>query len=139
MGSMNLEEFWSIIRRSREGSAREMDGEALVALTNILSELEARGIAQFEEHFQSEIEKLDTLGLRDVGHQLWVLNDDTWTYFLAWCVSQGRDFVERVAGDVAALRGIASRSGGPFDTPSGELFLYCADYARVTRELSVVN
>lgn len=136
---MNLEEFWGIIRRSREGSAHEMDGEALVALTNMLSELDARAIAEFEELFEAEIEKLDTLALRDVANQLWVLNDDTWTYFLAWCVSHGREFVERVARDVGALRGIASRSGGPFDTPSGELFLYCADYARVTRELSVAH
>lgn len=127
---MRTDDFWLIVQGARR--ARPDDGAALASLTG---ELQRRGesvIRQFEQQVNAEVARLDSRVLRDIATQLWVFTDESWLDFRAWCVSQGREFVDRLtAHPSAVLRELANRRGGPFDPPNGELFLYCADYARV--------
>lgn len=136
---MKSDDFWSLIRHSRDGLAEADDGAALVGLTSALAELNEQDIMAFDERFREEVAGLDRADLRDVANQLWVLSEEDWRNFRAWCVSQGPVFIERLRSQTGALRDVAVVSGGPFDAPSGELFLYSADYARVTREVSVAT
>lgn len=126
-------EFWAIIQGCRSGIGVDKDEAALALLTSHLSASDPRTIALFEARFRAEVDALNDEVLRDIAQQLWVLNDEGWLHLRAWCVSKGREFVDRVRRRGAMLRSIAAQRGGPFDVPSGEVFLYCAEYARVTR------
>jgi hypothetical protein len=127
---MTTDEFWRIVQRTHRP---QFDEEAaLAALTRELSRLGEPGITAFEKRVLREIAELDTPLLREVADQLWVLSDESWLHFRAWCVSEGREFVQdmkTIPGRL--LRRIAAEGDGPFDPPSGALFLFCAEYARV--------
>lgn len=110
----------------------------LAALTGELQRLGESDLRRFERRVYAELKSLDTLELRDVAGQLWVVSGDNWTHFRAWCVCQGQEFITRLrAHPGAVLRDISSKRSGPFDVPNGELFLYCAEYARVARSKAV--
>jgi hypothetical protein len=133
---MRIDDFWHMVEQTR----REAHGEpaALAALTMRLQRLGEPAIAAFERHVREEVAVLDTPELRDIATQLWVLSEDNWLHFRAWCVSQGPQFgaqLRKAPGSV--LRRVAAEGGGPFDIPNGELFLYCAEYARVARARAV--
>jgi hypothetical protein len=132
---MKADDFWALLRRSRSGIARRRDEIALAALTAALAELTDAAVLEFEARFRAEVDVLDRGDLRDVADQLWVLNEETWLHLRAWCVSMGPDFVASLRENSAGLRHAASPHGGPFDVPSGEIFLYCGEYARVTHEV----
>lgn len=138
-GGVTPAEFWDAIHACRTGIARDKDEAALALLTSRLTASDAGTIAQFEECFRQEVDALNDGALRDIAQQLWVLNDEDWLHLRAWCVSKGREFVDRLRRSSAMLRSIASQRGGPFDPPSGEVFLYCAAYARVTRGAPVAG
>jgi hypothetical protein len=135
-GWMNVGDFWAVVRRSRAGAARDQDEVALVALTSALAEISDEAILEFDRTFRGIVDGLDLGELRDVADQLWVLNDDTWLYLRAWIVSKGPELVERLRRKATGLRRIALQHGGPFDAPSGEIFLYCGEYARVNRQVA---
>lgn len=133
---MRTEEFWLIL----EGAGRGPLGEAaaLIALTTELQRLGPKAIDSFESHLGAQVARLDSKALRDIAEQLWLLTDESWLHFRAWCVGQGRAFVERLLERPSAvLRDLASRRDGPFDPPNGELFLYCSDYARIAGDRAV--
>lgn len=135
-GPMSTDEFWAMVQQTR----RDPRGEA-PALAALTAELETRGdaaIEAFEAHVAQQLAALDTLALRDVANQLWVLSDEAWLHFRAWCVSRGAEFVAQVQREPGrVLRKVAAEAGGPFDAPKGELFLYCAEYARIARSRAV--
>ena len=126
---MTTEDFWHFVRRAHAGG--RFEAALLATLTADLQRAGQRTITAFEQKLREQVARLDTASLRDVATQLWVLSDDDWLHFRAWCVSQGADFVHQLeTAPGRVLRDIAA-GGGPFEPPNGELFLYCADYARV--------
>lgn len=133
---MRTENFWAIVQRSSRG--RQDEAGALVSLTNELQRLGERAIGEFEHHVQQQLCSLDLSEIRDVATQLWVLSDEAWLHFRAWCISQGREFVDRLTAEPGrVLRQVAASRGGPFDPPNGEIFLYCGEYARIARTKAV--
>lgn len=133
---MRTDDFWAMVQRTRQ--ERHGESVALAALTGELQRLGEDSIRSFEQHLHEQLAALDTLVLRDVATQLWVLSDDAWLHFRAWCISQGRTFVATITAEPGrVLREVAATRSGPFDPPNGELFLYCADYARVARSKAV--
>lgn len=131
IGDMNTEEFWLLVQHLTVPPADSR--QAAATLLSALTALDEQELAEFERHFQSQVDALDTTELRDVAGQLWVLNDEDWRNLRAWCVCRGPVAVDRLIHDASWLRRIAPDGESPFDAPSGELFLYCADYARVNR------
>lgn len=128
---MTTEDFWTIVHQARRLAGEEV---ALAALTAELARRGERAISGFDRQARREIAHLDIPEVRDVAEQLWVISDDAWLHLRAWCVSQGEEFVARVkTAPGRTLRVVAERRAGPFDPPSGELFLYCTEYARVAR------
>ncbi len=110
----------------------------MASLTCELQRLGEPAIGEFEHHVEQQLSSLDLSHLRDVATQLWVVSDEAWLHFRAWCISQGRDFVDRLVADPGGvLRHVAAGRGGPFDPPNGEIFLYCGEYARVARTKAV--
>ena len=134
---MNAVEFWGLLQRCRSGAARDSDEAALEALISALAELSDERVLDFVQTFRREVESIDVGELRDVADQLWVLTEDSWLHLRAWCVSKGPDFVERLRRRGTTLRRVAAVDGSPFEAPSGEIFLYCGEYARVSREVVV--
>jgi hypothetical protein len=134
---MRTDDFWLIVHRTRRDLLRG-DAPSLTALTTELQRLGETAIDAFESHARQQVAELDLPALRDVATQLWVISDDSWLHFRAWCVGQGREFVAQVVAEPSrVLRRLAGDRAGPFDAPNGELFLYCADYARVARTKAV--
>lgn len=133
---MNAVDFWGLLRRCRFGAARNRDEAALGALISALAELSDVEVLDFAGNFRDEVAALDLGDLRDVANQLWVLNDDSWLHLRAWCVSKGPDVVARLRRRCAALRAIGVAHQSPFQPPSGEIFLYCGEYARVSCEVA---
>lgn len=132
---MTTDEFWMVVDQTRRHAADDAAG--LAALTAELARRGERAIAGFERQARREVSQLDAPDLRDVTEQLWVLSDESWFNFRAWCVSQGHDFVSKLmAAPARVLRPVADARSGPFDVPTGELFLYCAEYARVARAVA---
>jgi hypothetical protein len=133
---MSTDDFWMLVRRRRGDGPG--DASALAALTRELERLGEPTIAAFERHVHRQVALLDTPELREVATQLWVFSDDAWLHFRAWCVSRGEEFVtELIAQPGRTLCQLAAKRGGPFDVPNGEIFLYCAEYARVARTKAV--
>ena len=129
---MRTDDFWQLIDRTRRHAAGE--SAALAALTAELQRAGEASLTQFEHQLRRQLAALDTLELRDIAAQLWVLPDEAWLHLRAWWVSQGRSFIERLqANPGPSLRRLAETRQGPFDPPNGELFLYCAEFARVAR------
>lgn len=129
---MSTDEFWTIVEQSRRMASDE--AAILAALTADLARRGDRTIAEFEQRTRGEIERLDTPELRDVTDQLWVLPQEGWGSFRAWCVSQGRAFVDALRTSPGrVLLPVTGARNGPFDPPKGDHFLYCADFARVVR------
>jgi hypothetical protein len=133
---MSTDDFWNIVRRARQQGANE--GERLAALTRELQRLDEPALRDFEGHVATQLTALDTEALRDIARQLWVMPDEAWLHFRGWCLSEGKDFVRVLLQHPAPmLKRIEAERGGPFDPPNGELFLYCAEYARVARTRAV--
>jgi len=133
---MRTEEFWNIVQRARQQGASE--AERLAALTRELQRLDEPSLRSFERNVAEHLQALDTEPLRDIATQLWVLPEDAWLHFRGWCVSEGREFVKELSVHPAqALKQVEATRSGPFDPPNGELFLYCAEYARVARTRAV--
>lgn len=129
---MRTEDFWHIVQRT---SGKPGEPNSLVELTAELQRAGESTINAFERQVRRQVIALDTAELRDVAGQLWVLNDEQWLHVRAWFVSQGQEFVTGLlANPSRVLRRVADGRAGPFDPPSGEVFLYCADFARVARE-----
>jgi hypothetical protein len=133
---MNAVDFWAVIHRSRRGAARDKDDVALTALTAVLAEFSDDEILDFDSTFRAQVDALDLPELREIADQLWMLSDDGWLHLRAWCVSNGTDFVDTLRQRGTALRGISKDHECPFTPPSGEIFLYCGEYARVMHEVA---
>jgi hypothetical protein len=133
---MKTDDFWLLIDRTRRSSHDE--APMLAALTAELQGLREPAIIAFEQQLRDQMARLDQPRLRDVAEQLWVLRDDGWRHLRAWCVSRGLEFVQRLQANPSRIfRELADGRSGPFDPPDGELFLYCAEYARVARAKAV--
>lgn len=133
---MRTDDFWLIVQRARQQGATE--AERLAALTRELQRIGESALRVFEAHVDEQLDILDTPLLRDIAQQLWVLSDEAWLHFRAWCIAEGRDFVdELLANPSRVLLRVSGARRGPFDPPSGELFLYCAEYARVAKARAV--
>jgi hypothetical protein len=133
---MKTEDFWLIVQRARQQGSGEP--EQLAALTRELQRLPEAELRGFETHVNAQLQRLDTEVLRDIATQLWVLPDDAWRHFRGWCIGEGRAFVtELLANPTKVLKRVSDTRAGPFDPPNGELFLYCAEYARVARARAV--
>ncbi len=129
---MRTDDFWLIVQGS---GGRSADPDFLAELSHALQRGGDASIAGFERHVREQVNALDTLEIRDVADQLWVLNDEQWLHLRAWCVTQGREFVSELAERPGrVLRRVADGRAGPFDPPSGEVLLDCADLARVAAE-----
>ena len=131
---MTPAEFWHIVQSSP--APRHDHRRAATRLLARLATLDNAGLAEFERRFRAETEALDLAVLHDTAAQLWALTDESWLHLRAWCVSQGEPFVRRMRVVPEMLRTVSAEFSDPFCPPTGELFLYCADYARVQRETS---
>jgi len=111
---MNIDEFWLIIEKSREGWQRDRrDGNQdrqMKTLEELLSRLPSEEVASFERHSQ----ELFYAAYRwDLWHAAFILGegccpDDAFMDFRSWLISMGRSNYEAAIADVESLAEIAT-------------------------------
>jgi hypothetical protein len=113
---MNLDEFWSIIEKSREGwDGNHPDGNQdrqMVALEKLLSPMPSEEVASFERHFQELFYRVYRW---DLWHAAFIVadgcSDDSFMDFRAWLISMGRSNYEAAFADVETVGQIAALPG----------------------------
>lgn len=92
---MDTKRFWEIIMLSKEKS--DSLTNQIDILTQLLSELEEREIIQFDEIYQTYLDKSYTTDLWDAAFLLQCgCSDDGFLYFRSWLIYQGHDVYHNV-------------------------------------------
>jgi len=118
---MTRDEFWDLVNSTRpKGFWAALHAGALEVRLEALSEDE---IISFEQHFRqlmAESYRWDLWGAAYIVNG--GCSDDSFEYFRAWLISQGRRYYEKCLADPEAVGSRASKDGDTED----EEFMYCA-------------
>jgi hypothetical protein len=128
---MMCEDFWQLVQKAHTPSPS--GATPIGVLTAALAGRDQGEIANFAARLRREADLLDRQSIRAVADQLWLLDGESWLHMRAWCVGEGADFVAQLKRTPSLLRVVAESFPAPFEPPTGELLLYCADYARVAQ------
>jgi uncharacterized protein DUF4240 len=113
---MTRDEFWSIVKRSRQGwDATRPDGnqdKQLHELEELLSRLPSTEVAGFNGHLEDVFHAAYRW---DLWNAAWLIgqgcSDDGFVDFRSWLISMGRSIYERALADPESLADIADMPG----------------------------
>jgi hypothetical protein len=124
---MNDDEFWTLIDRSRGGTAGDPDAQA-ERLGELLTELSVEQLVAFDRRFVQANLALYTWAMWGAATVVlgWC-SDDVFTDFRSWVVSLGRQTYDRVVADPEVLAEV--QLADPEEIGAGELFAFAAGEA----------
>jgi hypothetical protein len=113
---MTIDEFWSIIERSRRRwDKKRRDGNMgrqVHDLRKLLSQFPPKEILSFARHLETAF---DAACRWDLWHAAHIIgdgcSDDGFDYFRGWLISMGRSNYERALADVGSLAEVATAPG----------------------------
>jgi hypothetical protein len=96
---MDLNEFWTLIERSRDAP-----GDQEEALTRLLAGRSSEDLQSFHRHFDSQLARAYRWDVWGAGYVLnGGMGDDSFDDFCGWLVGRGRNAFEQVLADPDSL------------------------------------
>jgi hypothetical protein len=103
---MDVDEFWSLIDRSRDGREDDIDDQES-ALEDLLREHGREDLIAFTRLYEELMARSYRWDLWGVGYLInGGMSDDSFDYFREWLISRGRAVFERALEDPDSLAGV---------------------------------
>ena len=111
---MDLDEFWTVIDRSRPAPGTEDPvGRQQEALVEELSARDTGEVVAFAGHLRTQVERANEWRVWAAGYlAAGGMSDDAFLDFRVWLVAQGREAFERVLADPDSLADLAWAEDG---------------------------